>query len=65
VLSRRVGSRERANVYPHWGRNHLMWGEALARLGRADEAQAQYRADANLDLSAADRATLASLLKAG
>ncbi len=31
---------------------------ALARLGRADEASAQYRAAAGMDLSTADRAEL-------
>ena len=44
---------------PRWGRNHLRWGEALARLGRTDEARAQWRAAAGMDLSAADRAELA------
>ena len=43
---------------PRWGRNHLRWGEALARLGKADEARAQWRAAAGMDLSAADRAEL-------
>ncbi|MFI4934279.1 MAG: hypothetical protein ACHP7N_06645 [Caulobacterales bacterium] len=49
---------------PRWGRNHMLWGQALARLGRMDEARAQYRAAAGMDLSAADRATLASLANA-
>ncbi len=49
---------------PHWGRNHLRWGEALAKLGRMDEARAQWRTAAGLELSAADRATLQGLLKA-
>jgi tetratricopeptide (TPR) repeat protein len=44
---------------PRWGRNHLRWGEALARLGRTDEARAQWRATAGMDLSPADRAELA------
>ena len=44
---------------PRWGRNHLLWGEALARLGKADQAKAQWRAAAGMDLSAADRAELA------
>jgi tetratricopeptide (TPR) repeat protein len=48
---------------PRWGRNHMEWGEALARLGRKDEAKAQWRAAAGMDLSAADRATLAGLLE--
>ena len=45
---------------PRWGRNHLRWGQALARLGRAPEARAQWRAAAGMDLSAADRAELAT-----
>ena len=44
---------------PRWGRNHMRWGEALARLGKADEARAQWRAAAGMDLSSADRAELA------
>ena len=44
---------------PRWGRNHLLWGEALARLGKLDEAKAQWRAAAGMDLSVADRAELA------
>ena len=44
---------------PKWGRNHLRWGQALARLGKTDEAQAQWRAAQDMDLSAADRAELA------
>ncbi len=43
---------------PRWGRNHLRWGQALARLGRADEARAQWRSAAGMDLSVADRADL-------
>ena len=46
---------------PRWGRNHLRWGQALARLGRADEARAQYRAAAGMDLSPMKRAELARL----
>ena len=44
---------------PRWGRNHLRWGQALAKLGKADEAKAQWRAAAGMDLSVADRAELA------
>ena len=44
---------------PRWGRNHLRSSEALARLGKADEARAQWRAAAGMDLSVADRAELA------
>ena len=43
---------------PRWGRNHLRWGQALARLGRRDEAKAQWRTAAGMDLSTADRAEL-------
>jgi len=44
---------------PRWGRNHLHWGEALAKLGRADEAKAWWSAAAGMDLSAIDWAKLA------
>jgi tetratricopeptide (TPR) repeat protein len=50
---------------PRWGRNHMIWGEALAKLGRGDEGRAQYRAAAGMDLSAPDRARLAVLLGRG
>ena len=50
---------------PRWGRNHLRWGQALARLGRRDEARAQYRAAAQVDLSVADRAELNQALAHG
>ncbi len=43
---------------PRWGKNHLRWGEALARLGQADEAKAQWDAAIGMDLSVADRAEL-------
>ena len=43
---------------PRWGRNHLRWAEALAKLGRADEAKAQWRAAAGMDLSVSDRSEL-------
>ena len=43
---------------PRWGGLHLKWGEALAKLGKADEARARWRAAASMDLSAADRAVL-------
>jgi tetratricopeptide (TPR) repeat protein len=48
---------------PRWGRNHMMWGEALARLGRKDEAEAQWRAAAGMDLSTTDRTTVSGLLE--
>ena len=47
---------------PRWGALHLKWGEALAKLGKADEARAKWRAAATMDLSAADRARLNTLL---
>jgi tetratricopeptide (TPR) repeat protein len=46
---------------PKWGGLHLKWGEALAKLGKAEEAQAQWRTAAKLDLTADERAELARL----
>ena len=46
---------------PRWGRDHLRWGQALAKLGKPDEARAQWRAAAGMDLSVADRAELARM----
>ncbi len=46
---------------PRWGRNHLLWGEALAKLGKGDEAKAQWKIAATLDLTPAERARLAAL----
>ena len=43
---------------PRWGALHVAWGEALAKLGRADEARAKWGAAATMDLSTADRAVL-------
>ena len=43
---------------PNWGRNHLRWGQALAKLAHGDEAKAQFAAARGLALSAADRASL-------
>ena len=57
--------READRNAPRWGRNHLRWGQALTRLGRRDEARSQYRAAAQLDLSAADRAELNQALAHG
>jgi tetratricopeptide (TPR) repeat protein len=51
--------READRYAPRWGRNHLLWGQALARVGRLEEAKAQWRTAAALDLSAADRTALA------
>jgi hypothetical protein len=47
---------------PKWGKNHLMWGEALMLGGRYAEARAQFEAAAGLEMSAADRAALDALL---
>jgi len=46
---------------PNWGRLHLKWGEALAKLGKSDEARAQLKTAAGLDLTPAERAELGSL----
>ena len=51
-----------SKLAPRWGRLHLKWGEALAKLAKADEAQAKWRAASGMDLSAADRARLTTLL---
>ena len=51
-----------SKLAPHWGRLHLKWGEALAKLGKADEARAKWRAASGMDLSAADRTRLTTLL---
>jgi tetratricopeptide (TPR) repeat protein len=60
-----VGKFREVDQYaPRWGHNHLRWGQALARRGKAAEAQAQFQAAAGMDLSAADRAELASVTKA-
>ena len=47
---------------PRWGRNHLMWGEALMLAGRYAEARRQYEIARSLDLSKPDRAALDTLL---
>lgn len=46
---------------PNWGKNHLRWGQALLRLSKAGDAKHQLDIAAGLDLSATDRATLATL----
>ncbi len=53
---------EANKLAPRWGRNHLLWGEALAKLGKTGEAKAQWKIAAALDLSGADRARLAANL---
>jgi tetratricopeptide (TPR) repeat protein len=40
---------------PAWGRLHLKWAEALARLGQRDQARAELRQAGQLDLTAAER----------
>lgn len=47
---------------PRWGGLFLAWGEALARQGRMDEAQNTWRAASGMDLSAAERGHLTSLM---
>lgn len=51
-----------ATITPWWGRPHLLWGDALAKLGKADKAREQWRAAAGMDLSAADRVRVRELL---
>ena len=52
-----------AAITPWWGRLHLKWGEALAKLGKADEARAKFTAAAGMDLTAAERAEVTALLQ--
>ena len=47
---------------PKWGGLHVMWGEALAKLGKADEARAKWRTASGLYLTAPERARLTTLL---
>jgi tetratricopeptide (TPR) repeat protein len=49
-----------AQIAPHWGRLHLKWGEALAKMGKLDEARSHLRTAGGLTLSAPDRAELAA-----
>jgi tetratricopeptide (TPR) repeat protein len=55
---------EAARYAPNWGRLHLKWGEALLWSGDKAGAQAQFAVARTLELSAADRATLARLTAA-
>lgn len=48
------------SLAPRWGRLHLLWGEALGAMGQRSAARAQWRAATGMDLSAADRASLAA-----
>jgi hypothetical protein len=50
---------EADNYAPNWGRNHLKWGEALAKQGKADEALTEWRTAKTLDLTGDERAELA------
>ncbi|HUE65613.1 MAG TPA: hypothetical protein VMO78_14665 [Rhizomicrobium sp.] len=47
----------------NWGRLHLKWGEALGYAGRKDAARAQYQKASTLDLTAADEAELARVMR--
>lgn len=51
---------EAENLAPSWGRNHLKAGEALAYLGKTDEARKELRTAASLDLTPPERAELAA-----
>ncbi len=55
--------KEAEKCAPKWGRNYPLWGDALAKLGKADKAREQWRAAAGMDLSAADRARVSVLLE--
>jgi tetratricopeptide (TPR) repeat protein len=46
---------------PRWGGLHLAWGKALAKAGRAAEAQAQWRSAEGMDLTPTERVELARL----
>jgi tetratricopeptide (TPR) repeat protein len=55
---------EEANKYaPDWGRLHLEWGKALFCAGRRGEAEKQFAIASPLDLSHADRLSLAQWMK--
>ncbi len=47
---------------PRWGRNHMLWGEALMLSGHYAEARAQFEAANGMDFSAPDHAALNVLL---
>ena len=51
---------EAQKTAPRWARLHLKWGEALVKLGKRDEARAQFKAAATMDLTADERAELAA-----
>lgn len=50
---------EAAKLTPRWGRLHLKWGQALARLGKTDEAKVRWQAAKGMDLTPTERAELA------
>ena len=52
---------EAAQYAPNWGRLHLKWGEALLWSGDSAAAQKQFALAAPLDLTDAERHTLAGL----
>ena len=60
ALRRYEAALERA---PRWGAAHLAAGRSLQALGRPEQARARYAQAARLDLSAADRAQVRSLLE--
>ena len=51
-----------AQFAPRWGRLHLKWGEALAKLGKADEARAKWGAASGMDLTPTERARVTALI---
>jgi Flp pilus assembly protein TadD len=44
---------------PNWGRLHLKWGEALAYVGKKEEAKAQFARAAQLELTPSEKQELA------
>ena len=46
---------------PNWGRLHLKWGEALMYVGKKEDARMQYQKASTLDLTAVDKAELATV----
>ncbi len=55
---------EEASKYaPNWGRLHLKWGEALWWSGNRDAAKKQFAIASSLDLTAAEKAELAGVMR--
>ncbi len=52
-----------ARFAPRWGGLHLAWGQAMARLGRDAAAREHWRSAAAMDLTPAERAELARVLR--